>query len=63
MMVVNSKLVPSTYQRVVTQPDVLFTAADLLPGPSAQNTLLVERFTRNINFDQAHIGTGLAGRA
>jgi hypothetical protein len=60
MMVVNSKLVPSTFQRVVTQPDVLFTAADLVPGPSAVNSL-VERFSRTVNFDQAHIGAGLAG--
>jgi hypothetical protein len=59
-MVVNSQLVPVTLQRVVTAPDILFSAADLLPGPAADNTI-DPRFSRSINFDQSHIGIGLAG--
>jgi hypothetical protein len=49
-----------TFQRVVTTPDVLFTAADLLPGPAAGNTYVVP-YDRTINFDQSNIGNGLAG--
>jgi len=60
MMVANSKLVPTTLQRVVTAPDILFTAADILPGPNTQNTGF-PGFSRNINFDESHIGSGLAG--
>jgi hypothetical protein len=60
MMVVNSQLVPATLQRVVTAPDILFSAADLLPGPAAINTDDV-RYSRTINFDQNNIGLGLAG--
>jgi hypothetical protein len=60
MLISNSKLVPVTLQRVVTTPDILFSAADLLPGPAAINTG-EPRFARSINFDQSHIGLGLAG--
>ena len=40
MMVVppnSSQATPQTFQRVLAQPDILFSAADLLPGPSAVN--------------------------
>jgi Putative Ig domain len=60
VLIINSKPVKQTFQRVVTQPDLLFTAADLLPGPGAVNTLN-PRYSRNINFDMSNIGTGLAG--
>jgi hypothetical protein len=49
-----------TLQRVVTAPDILFSAADLLPGPAANNTGN-PAFSRNVNFDIAHVGAGLAG--
>jgi hypothetical protein len=58
--VVNSKPVLQTFQRVVTAPDVLFTAADLVPGPSAVNDIVSE-FSRNVNFDTSNVGAGLAG--
>ena len=60
VLIVNSKAVNQTFQRVITTPDVLFSAADILPGPSADNTL-VERFSRDVNFDQGNVGSGLAG--
>jgi hypothetical protein len=49
-----------TFQRVLTHPDVLFSAADLLPGPSAANDL-VPVYARNINFNLSSILPGLAG--
>src|SRR5665213_252689 len=59
-LVANSKSVPETFQRVVTQPDILFSARDLNPGPSAPNTV-VELVDRNVTFDESHVGAGLAG--
>lgn len=48
----NSTLVTQRIRRVITQPDFLFTAADLLAGG----------FARNLNFNQAsNLVTGLAG--
>ena len=49
-----------TFQRVLTRPDILFTAADLLPGPSAVNDI-VPVYTRNINFNLSNIVPGQAG--
>jgi hypothetical protein len=59
-LVSNSKLVNETFQRVVTAPDFLFSAADLAAGP-AQFPPLINTFSRNVNFDQANILPGLAG--
>ncbi|MGA3266627.1 MAG: Ig domain-containing protein [Verrucomicrobiota bacterium] len=58
VMVTNSQPVTHTFQRVVATPDFLFTAADL--GASAP-VPVPELFSRNVNFDQANIGVGLAG--
>lgn len=49
-----------TFQRVLTRPDILFSAADLLPGPSAANDL-VAAYARNVNFNLSNILPGLAG--
>jgi hypothetical protein len=60
--VTNSQAVSQSLQRIVTQPDILFSAADLAPGPAAgQGTELNPFLSRNINFDQNNIGAGLAG--
>jgi hypothetical protein len=58
--VINSRAVVQTLQRVVTQPDILFSAADLSPGPADINTG-EPAFSRNVNFDESHVGNGLAG--
>jgi hypothetical protein len=60
VVVFNNQSSLETFQRVVTTPDVLFSAADLLPGPAAGNTYVVP-YDRTINFDQSNIGAGLAG--
>ena len=44
------------FQRVVTQPDILFTATDQAGGNTFNGTVI-----RNINFDQGTILPGLAG--
>ena len=57
--VVNSQAKQQKLQRVVTQPDFLFSAADLATGPDA--IPIVFSFSRNVNFDQANVLPGLAG--
>jgi hypothetical protein len=59
-LVVNHQSVHQTYQRVVTVPDFLFTAADLAPGP---DTLLYENFYARTtpNYDEANVPPALAG--
>jgi hypothetical protein len=59
LAITNSQIVTRTFQRVVTVPDFLFAASDQVSGPAA---LPVENtFSRNVNFNQANIQTGLAG--
>jgi len=57
----SSQTTVQTFQRVLTRPDILFAAADLLPGPSWANDLVVPYF-RTVTFNQSHILPGLAGR-
>jgi hypothetical protein len=57
--ITNSQPVTEYYERVVTAPDFLLSAEDQISGPDAGITDLYA--TRNINFDQSTIGTGLAG--
>ncbi|HTY87864.1 MAG TPA: Ig domain-containing protein [Candidatus Acidoferrum sp.] len=59
VMVSNSQPYRQTFQRVVTQPDFQFAAADLAAGPAA--LWIVTEYSRNINFDQGNILPGLAG--
>jgi hypothetical protein len=59
-VITNSQLKIEYLQRIVTTPDLVFSAADLLPGPAAVNTL-DPRYVRTVNFDQSNIGAGLAG--
>jgi len=49
-----------TFQRVLTRPDILFSAGDLVPGPGAINTG-VSAYSRSVNFNQSNILPGLAG--
>jgi hypothetical protein len=51
IMITNGKAVTQHFRRIVTQPDFLFSAADLLAG----NEL------RNLNFNTANVLPGLAG--
>jgi hypothetical protein len=61
-LVTNSQVVPQTLQRIVTAPDILFSAADLATGPAAGPFTELNPFlSRTINFDQNNIGAGLAG--
>ena len=56
MFITNSQLRVQNFQRVVTQPDILFTATDQAGGNTFNGTVI-----RNINFDQGTILPGLAG--
>ena len=59
IVVTNNRPSVQFFQRVVTTPDFLFTAADLANGPDSDfgNSL----FGRNINFNTANVYPGLAG--
>jgi hypothetical protein len=59
VMVTNSQAVTQTFQRVVTTPDFIFSAADEASGGAALP--LVASSQRNLNFDQSNILPGLAG--
>jgi hypothetical protein len=56
----SSRATVQSFQRVLTRPDILFSAADLLPGPSAINDI-VPAYSRSVTFNQTHIPIGLAG--
>jgi hypothetical protein len=58
--VTNGVIKPRVVQRVITQPDFLFNAADLDPGP-ATIPFLVPIIQRNINLNSANNLPGLAG--
>jgi hypothetical protein len=55
----NSQAVVQHFQRVVTAPDILFSAEDLATGPS--DIPVVSDAARNLNFDQGTVLPGLAG--
>lgn len=57
--VVNSQARQQHFQRVITQPDFLFSAEDLASGPDALPNVTIQR--RNINFNEANVLPGLAG--
>jgi hypothetical protein len=57
--VTNSTNWVQTFQRVVTAPDILFTAVDMLPGPAAAPIWF--NAARTINFNAANALPGLAG--
>ena len=56
----NNAVVGQRVQRVVTQPDFVFTAGDLASGPN-NNPFLRSQFSRTFNWDIAHIPAGLFG--
>jgi hypothetical protein len=58
--VTNNALLRQRVRRVVTTPDFVFSAADLVPGP-AVDPFLPNFFARNLNFNLANIYPGLAG--
>jgi Putative Ig domain len=58
-IVTNGKAAKQRFQRVVTQPDILFSASDLTAGPAGAPANLV--FSRNLNFDTNNILSTLAG--
>ncbi len=57
--VTNGAVISQNASRIVTQPDYVFTAADLTPGPAARP--VVNAVSRNINFNTANVYPGLAG--
>ena len=57
----NSQNVKLTFQRIVTSPDFLFSAADIAPGPTTGPAFGHVAYNRSISFDQSSVGTGLAG--
>lgn len=58
-LVTNSQTVVQNFQRVVTTPDFLFDAADLVSGPAAPPVVGI--YARNLNFDTTRVLPGLAG--
>jgi hypothetical protein len=61
-LVTNSQAVVQKFQRVVTQPDFLFSAFDITsPNPPAVPSLAIGQYARNLTFDQAHVLPNLAG--
>lgn len=59
VLIINSKAVNQTFQRVVTTPDFLMDAADLAGGPAS--VPVTPTFARNINFNVSNIQPGLNG--
>jgi len=59
--VTNSQVKLQNFQRVVTRPDFLFSAADMATGPSSTPHPSVYSFLRNVNFNQANVLPGEAG--
>jgi hypothetical protein len=57
--VTNYLPVGQNFQRVVTAPDILFSAADQVSGPNARVNWNTS--TRNVNFGTANVYAGLAG--
>jgi hypothetical protein len=55
----NRQLSTQTFQRVVTAPDILFSAQDWAVGPAGNN--FNGTVVRNINFEQGNVLPGLAG--
>lgn len=47
------------FQRIVTQPDFLFSAQDMVAGPDGPPVVVT--YSRNLNFDTANMLPGLAG--
>jgi hypothetical protein len=58
-LISNGKLINQTYQRVITTPDIVFSAGDITPGPADDLGGLYWR--SNPNFDQGNALRGLAG--
>ncbi len=58
-LITNGKLINQTFQRVITTPDIVFSAADISPGPA--DNLGGNYWRNNPNFDQANALPGLAG--
>jgi hypothetical protein len=58
-LVTNSQAVVQKFQRVVTTPDFIFDADDLVTGPAA--VPIIGTFARNLNFNTTQVLPGLAG--
>jgi hypothetical protein len=61
--IIGSKMVTNKFQRVVTTPDFIFSAADIAAGPNNPSppNPYVSALDRSVNFDQANALPGLAG--
>jgi Putative Ig domain len=59
VLVTNHQPVTQYFQRVVTSPDFLFTASDIISQSTAGIT--VQATKRGINFNESNVGAGLAG--
>ena len=57
--IVNSKLVDQTFERIITTPDFLLTAADLAGGPA--DLPVTPALGRGINFNSTYAPADLAG--
>jgi Putative Ig domain len=55
----NYQVYDQTFQRIVTRPDILFSAQDLAVGPAGNN--FNGTVVRNINFEEGNVLPGLAG--
>ena len=63
VVIVNGKRIKQTFQRVVTTPDVLFSASDLAGSLGGSYNPTVPTFARNINFNVSNIPVPLGGSA
>jgi len=63
VLITNSQAVNQRFQRVVTAPDIVFDAADIVAGPNNPSppNPYVTAIDRGVNFDQANALRGLAG--
>src|SRR5207244_4323287 len=59
-VITNNTLHKQRVRRFVRAPDMLFSAADLIPGPAATPAVWND-FTRNVNFNANNAYPGLAG--
>lgn len=59
--ITNNTLYPMTVQRVVTEPDFLYTAQDLADPSPGNNFIGIPLLERNMNYDEDNVQVGQTG--
>src|SRR5262249_7623904 len=57
----NGMAVTRVVERIILQPDILYSAADLAGGPSENEPFQFSSYLRNVNFNSNNRGNNLAG--